>query len=635
MIEPSVKTGRAGAAPPWLRVLLPIGVAATAFLTFWPALDNEFVNWDDDKLLLECYDWRGLDLPHLQWMFTAGRLGHYQPLTWLSYAIDLRLWGDLDPRGFHLTSMVFHAFNAVLLYALALRLLRMATDRPGTDSRAGHHLGAALAALLFAAHPLRAESVAWVTERRDVLSAFFLVPCVYCYLRYATARRWAGRWYAASLTLLLLSLMSKAWGITAPALLLVLDFYPLRRLRWGWSHLRSRQALAAYLDKLPIAALAGWAAYVAARAQSFGDVMKSVETYSLPNRIAQALYGLTFYIGKTLVPASLAPIYEIPEDMNPLAGRFVAAAAAVIALTALLVLVRKRFPAGLTSWVIYGIVLSPVLGLTQSGPQLVADRYSYIACMPWALLAGAALARCWPTGEPAARRGRRALLAAGVAVALVAGLAAMTWRQALVWRSSWSLWEHALAVNPDSWNAHNNLAALYEARGDDEQALRHFRAVLAVKDDLAAGWSNVGVILARQGQEEEALQHVRQARTLASNDDAVLKQVAGVLLRLGQLRESLETYEQVLRLAPGDPQVHAGLAAALWRLDRGGEAIPHLEQAVQLMEDYARQEGRLAGRASYAPLYKRVCSDLADLHQSRGNHTRARLYAQKLRVAGE
>ena len=195
---------RPARVPVWLRVLLPLAVAVVTFVAFWPALDNGFVNWDDDVLLLENHRWRGLGRPQLEWMFTSGTLGHYHPLTWLSYALDYRLWGGLDPRGFHLTSLVFHALNAVLVYMLALGLLRMAKPDRVRAGPVARHVGAALAGLLFAVHPLRVESVVWVTERRDVLSVFFLIPCLLCYLRYATARRRAARWYVASLVLLLL-----------------------------------------------------------------------------------------------------------------------------------------------------------------------------------------------------------------------------------------------------------------------------------------------------------------------------------------------------------------------------------------------------------------------------------------------
>ncbi len=630
--EPALRSP--GTAPWWLRVLLPLVVAGAAFVTFLPALDAGFVNWDDDVLLLENHRWRGLGHPQLEWMFTSGTLGHYHPLTWLSYALDYRLWGGLDPRGFHLTSVVFHALNAVLFYVLALRLLRLA--KPGRDrgraDQVARHVGAALAALLFAVHPLRVESVVWVTERRDVLSVFFLIPCLLCYLRYATARRWAARWYVASLVLLLLSLLSKAWGITVPAVLLVLDCYPLGRLRWGWRRLVSGSARRAYLDKIPFALLAAWAALVAAKAQAYGEVMKPLDVYGLPERIAQSFYGLAFYIVKTLMPSGLLPIYELPVHMSPFEARFVAAAAGVVVLTAVLIALARRWPAGLALWACYCFALSPVLGIVQSGPQLVADRYSYISCMTWALLAGAVLTSCLKPRVDGRVRHKVAVSAGMVGAVVLVVLAGLTWGQTQVWRTSRTLWEHTLAVNPDSWTAQHNLGAVCRSEDDLDGALQHYRAALALKDDVAEAWCNIGLILAGQGNAAEAAKHMRQARTLAADNTTVLRQVAGVLLRLGHTREALDVYEELVTLVPEDPLVHMGLAGCFRRMGQLPRAIPHLEKAVELIEHFGPPGPGSAGGGQLRDAYIRACTDLIAYFNSRGSYARSKHYANKLRM---
>ena len=355
--------------PAWLRVILPITVAVVTFTAFLPALDNGFVNWDDDKILLDIYGYRGLGSLHIHWMFTHVVQGHYHPLTWLSYAIDYTLWGGLDPFGFHLTNVLLHAGNAVLLFVLATHLLRAALTPGGGGSSRGIYWGAALAALLFAVHPLRVESVAWVTERRDVLSTLFLLSSVICYVRYRTDPALATLWYGASVFLLVFSLFSKAWGMTLPLVLLVMDFYPFRRLRWGVRSLTSPDAVRAYIDKIPFVLPAVWAGGMAAWAQSATKIMKSVQEHSLTDRAAQALYGLVFYVWKTVLPTGLAPIHEIPVVMNPYALRFVVAATVVVIITTVVFGLRRRWPAGWASWVCYVIVVAPVLGIAQSGPQ--------------------------------------------------------------------------------------------------------------------------------------------------------------------------------------------------------------------------------------------------------------------------
>lgn len=257
---------------PGLRSALPLLVAGASFAAFLPALNNHFVDWDDYGFVVDNQHFRGFGAEQLRWMFTADLLGHYQPLTWISYAIDYHIWGIADASGYHLTNNILHALNAALFYFLALRLLRLAFQVPPKAESNGLYRSAALAGLLFGVHPLRVESVAWVTERRDVLSVAFLLPCVLFYLRYATgkSRRWL--WYAGSLAFLVLSLLSKAWGITLPLLLLVLDAYPLRRVRTQTPRSDVRPAWLLILEKLPFFLIAAYFAERAARAQAAGQL---------------------------------------------------------------------------------------------------------------------------------------------------------------------------------------------------------------------------------------------------------------------------------------------------------------------------------------------------------------------------
>lgn len=596
---PSRDADRArSSVPSWVRWGLPLLVTAVAFVAFAPALRNEFVNWDDDKILLENDNFRGLDSSHLRWMFTQYKMGHYHPLTWMSFAVDYRIWGLDDAFGFHLTNLVLHALNAALFYFVALRLLALAMPERSERNALTLRLGAAVAALLFAVHPLRVESVAWVTERRDVLSVFFLLPCVLCYLRYVTAasRRW--RWYVAAVVLLLLSLLSKAWGITLPAVLIVLDFYPLRRIRATRSELFSARAVRLLAEKIPFAALAAWAAYEAAEAQATAvDTMKSLEEYGFTQRIAQAFYGVGFYVWKTLLPTGLAPIYEIPVAMNPYEPRFVISAVAVIAAAVALLVFRRRWPAGLALGLVYVITVSPVLGLAQSGPQLAADRYSYISCLTWALLAGAGVV--WCLRARAKRRLPTAALLplAGVVVAVVAVLAVLTWRQSRVWRTSRDLWEHTLAVYPHTYNAHNNLGILLKKQGHYDEAEEHYVAALAIKPDMPAAINNLGSLRLRKGDVESALELFLQARELRPQDLSIRMNIGSALLRLDRYDEAIRAYQQILlakptRLIRG--KAHSNLGRALEEAGRVSEAIPHLEQSIELLPTYPHAYNNLA-----------------------------------------
>src|SRR4051812_21592681 len=243
----------AGVWPSVLRYVLPVCVVALTLACFLPVLTNGFVDWDDGQLLFQNSNYRGLDWPHIRWMFSTFYMGHYQPLTWTTFGLDYLLWG-LDPFGYHLTNLVLHCANALLFYFVALRLLLLAGRGVDAHRVSGLYLATALAALLFALHPLRVESVAWITERRDVLSGLFFLATLYCYLQGAersTARR---PWMAAAVIFYLLSLLSKAAGMALPIVLVVLDFYPLRRLASGrW---RAPEARRVWLEKIPFVILA-------------------------------------------------------------------------------------------------------------------------------------------------------------------------------------------------------------------------------------------------------------------------------------------------------------------------------------------------------------------------------------------
>lgn len=598
------------AAPWWLRWSLPVAVALITFIAFLPALGNGFVNWDDDKLLLENYHFRGFGAQQLKWMFTTTYMGHYHPLTWLSLAADYRLW-KLNPAGYHLGNIILHTLNAALFYLLALRLLSVSSSGRREPSGAALHLAAALAALLFSVHPLRVESVAWATERRDVLSTFFFIACLINYLRYAAGgtRKWV--WYSVSVALLLLSLLSKAWGITVPVVLIVLDLFPLRRLRWPWGDLTHGRAGTAWLDKIPFALLAGAGAYAAAKAQAGAEIMKPLQEYDLASRVAQSFYGLAFYVWKTFVPAALAPIYEIPLQMDPLAARFVLSAVAVLAIATLLVAVRKRWPAGLALGASYVILVSPVLGLAQSGPQLAADRYSYVPCMTWAVLGGAAL--LWGLRAWLARRlSRVALVPIGLGTtSVVVVLAALTWQQTKVWRSSQSLWEHTLKVHPDSWTGHNNLGLTLAKHGKTDEAVSHYAEALRLKPGYLKAHNNLALALAEQGQIDQAIRHFREVLRLHPGHYKAHNNLGLMLEQQARTDQAIEHYNEAVQLNPDFWEAHSNLGVALAKKGRYEQGIAHCREAARLRPDSSKvhsnlgialvQQGRFdEGMAHYA-----------------------------------
>jgi tetratricopeptide (TPR) repeat protein len=488
--------------PRWLPPGLVVVVTLTAFL---PTLGNGFASWDDALNFLDNPHYRGLGPAQLRWMFTTFHAGHYIPLTWLSLGLDYLLWG-LHPGGYHLTSLLLHAATALAFYFVSLRLLRLAL--PPTPTPAALRWGAALAALLFAVHPLRVESVAWATERRDVLSGLFYVLALLCYLKAlerAPAARprshvsWSARlrlrlpplWYGLTLACFAAAVLSKSIAVTLPVTLLVLDVYPLRRLGGsaGW------RAPRPWLEKLPFFALSVVATVVAFAALLPLGNARSVADMGFGLRALLSVYGLAFYLLKTVMPLDLSPLYPLSVTITWWHFAIVAGTAVVA------VLMRRRWPAFTAVCLVYAITLAPVLGFFHNGPQAVADRYSYLACLGWALLVGAAAAHAW-----AGARVVRAVLC----VAILA-LALLTWQQTSVWRSAVTLWSHAASQASGGRAAHANLADALDAAGRPGEAIPHYLEALRRSAKKAPWHVRLGRLYARAGDDSTAGRHLSEA----------------------------------------------------------------------------------------------------------------------------
>jgi tetratricopeptide (TPR) repeat protein len=430
----------------------------------------------------------------------------------------------MDPVGYHLQSLLLHAATALAFYFLALRLFRLALA-PAT-SPAALRWGAATAALLFAVHPLRVESVAWATERRDALSGLFYVLTLLCYVKAAASAEaaparlrlheswsarlrlrlpphesWSARlrlrlpplWYGLSLACFAAALLSKSIVVTLPVALLVLDVYPLRRLGGaaGWRVPRP------WLEKLPFFALSAITAVVAFKALLTLGNTRSLADLGIGARIFLSVYGSAFYVFKTVVPLDLSPLYPLTVTITWWHFAF------VIAATLVAVFMRRRWPAFTAVWLVYVITVSPVLGFFHNGPQAVADRYSYLACLGWALLIAAAAAQPWP-----GVRVVRALLCAAVIV-----LCLLTWQQASVWRSAVTLWSHAASLGSGGRAAHANLAEALEADGRPREAIPHYLEALRRSAKKASWHVHLGRLYARLGDDTSALRHFSEALT--------------------------------------------------------------------------------------------------------------------------
>jgi tetratricopeptide (TPR) repeat protein len=545
-------------------------IVAAVFAAFSPALSAGFVDWDDPGNFLENTSYRGLALANLKWMATTFLGGPYQPLSWLTLGIDHALWG-MDARGYHFTNVCLHAIGAVAFYYLATLLLPLCRRDLGERTIV---LASAFAALLFAVHPLRVESVAWITERRDVLSGIFFVLTIAWYLRSRTVERASDRrkWYVASLVALTVSLLSKATGMSMPFVLLALDMWPLRR--------SLRSALA---DKIPFLLVAIPFAIVAMIGQSAPPRhLSTLAEHGIGQRIAQASYSAVFYPWKTLVPTGLAAIYDLPAPFDPWAARFVVAIACAVVITLALFALRRRVPAAWTAWWTFLVIVAPTSGLASAGPQLVADRYSYLSCMSFALLAAGALFAFVP----------RAALASSIAIVLV--LATLTWRQTWTWHDAERLNEHTLDVNPASYIAHTNLGHVYFARGDLESAEIEERAALEAQPDSARAHSNLANVLYERRNSAEALAEYERALALSPGDAEIEKDLAATYWQQGRAKLAVEHYRRALELRPRWPEVEIGLA---WILATHKKAeIRNGAEALTLGQQFVHDSANVSAR---------------------------------------
>src|SRR5438876_1534437 len=482
----------------WGSWLVPVLIALVTFIAFLPTLRNQFVDWDDFKNFLDNPYYRGLAWTQLRWMWTT-HLGHYIPLTWMTFGLDYLLWG-MNPLGYHLTNLLLHSANGVVFFFVVCRILARAL--PGLSER-GHALAvsAGVAALVFAIHPLRVESVAWATERRDVLSGLFYLLTILMYLRaYEFGARGRG-WYWLAVAVFVCALLSKSMVVNLPVVLLILDVYPLRRLGGaiGWW---SEPARRVYVEKIPFVLLAAAASAIAVMAQSSVHAAASLAQLSVPGRLVVSAYGLGFYLWKMVVPVNLSPLYELPRTMDPVAPPFILSYALVLAITAIVLALRRPVPGLLAAWVAYVVVLLPVLGILQSGPQIAADRYTYLAGLGWASLAGAGLLSTWRRWPP--------FVLTGLAVVLLSGLGTLTWNQVEVWHDSEKLWTHALAIDPKTSMAQFGLGRVLADQGKPAEAIEHYRQALNIKPDYGAAHYNWGVVLGQQGKPADAIEQYLQ-----------------------------------------------------------------------------------------------------------------------------
>ena len=551
---------------------IAFGLGLLTFAVFLPALWNEFVHWDDQVNIIKNRGYRGLGPDQLRWMFSTILMGHWIPVTWLTFGVDYTLWG-MKPFGYHLTSVVLHALDVAFLYLVALRLLRMARTWP----ERARNVGAAAAALFFGLHPLRAESVAWVTERRDVLSMALFLLSVLLYLRAHDEPPSRRRLIVLSVLSFAVGLASKSMIMTLPAVLVILDIYPLRRLRFEPGSWPTNRAV--LFEKVPYAVLGLVGAGLGYYGQQANHYFTSLDRYPLPARIAIIGAATLFYVWKTVLPIGLSPMYELPAHVGLLDIRFGAAWLAVLTLTAVAVILRRRCPAILAGWASYLVMLAPVSGIAHAGYQVASDRYSYLPSLGLALLVGAGL------GGLLAYRGsaRPAFVhtAAGAIVALIAALGVLSWQQVQVWRDTGTLWTYAIEAEPTCSVCHANLGVWLNNNNNYDAAIHHLETALSLRPDRTGPRMYLGMALVNARRPQDGIVQFEKRLAEKPKDVDALVVLGVALIRQERYEEARATFVRALEIAPKNAMARLNYATVVAYLGRRDEALAEHRRAVE------------------------------------------------------
>jgi Tfp pilus assembly protein PilF len=581
-------TGAAVLNDRWTVWAVCIFLAAITFAVFWRTVHYEFVNYDDGDYVYEnpvvC---GGLTLNGIAQAFIHGSFDNWDPLTTISHMLDCQFYG-LNPGGHHLTNVLLHTTTVIVLF-LVLR------------GMTGFLWRSAFVAAVFAIHPLRVESVAWVSERKDVLSGLFFALTIGAYVRYAR-RPWASARYGLVVLLFALGLMCKPMLVTLPFVLLLLDFWPLKRFNQPGGRLVPWRLI---VEKLPLFGLCVAVCMVTLFAQK-----REMQSLSLALRIGNALFSYVAYLGRMFYPVNLSVFYPYPDNGLPL-WEIVLAAMLLAGISLGVFLWRRKHPCLLAGWLWYLIMLAPVIGLVQVGIQAQADRYTYLPQI------GLYLLLTWMAADLCAGwRYCRAMLGGCSTIILVA-LFFCARAQTSYWQNSESLWTHVLACAPDNFVGHNSLGNALFKKGDVNGAIAHYEQALQIKPGYADAHNNLGNALLQKGSVDEAATQFQKALEIDPDNANAHNNLGNALLQKGNVDQAIVQFQKALQIKPDLAEACYNLGNALLKKGDVAEAIAHYQHALQIKPDLAEAHINLGnallqkGNVAEAIIHYRKALELA------------------------
>ncbi len=578
---------------PMNLILVCVLLGLVVALVFLPVLGNGFVQWDDDITLHRNPHVQGLDIQRLHWMFTDVSYSmRYKPLSWLSIAVIHAVSG-LKPFSYHLVSLLFHCGNAALVFWVLRKLMEM---KKGAEIGPPLLLSvfAALGALIWAVHPLRVEAVARITDMTYCQSLFFVLISLWCYLRAVQIEEVDGawkRWYWSSVVAFGFAMGTYPFVFAYPAVLLVLDFYLLRRFGMNkawWRHSKARRI---WLEKLPFLLLSGVllvTLYGRLNASGIWENHEVDDQFGWFAHAMQAFYVWAYFVWKPLAPFDLSPVYTTLVSFDPRDWRFVTSTLFVIGLTCLLFWKRRQWPLVWALWICHLVFFIPALGLTEH-PHYASDRYSYVPGVLWAaLLAGGLLEVC--------HRSKMCAWAIVVVIVLTTSLATMSARQTRIWRDTVTLFEYMIAKlgdNPYRADIHLRLADYYFELGKLDDAIVQYRKIVPFMPENSMMHNNLGILLMKRGRLDEAFLELKKAASLDPQAGSVRKYLGAVLSRQARFEEASVELQEAVRLEPSDAEAHNSLGLVLMEQGQLDKAINHFQEAVKLQPQDARARSNL------------------------------------------
>ena len=541
------------------NLLICIVLAVITIIIYWQAQEFKFIYYDDNEYVTEkVHVMAGITWPGVKWALGATESGFWHPLTWLSLMLDRELFNN-HPGGFHWTNVIIHILNTLFLFFT----LKAATAAP---------LRSAFVALLFAIHPLHVESVAWVSQRKDLLSSFFGFLCLLSYVKYTGFPTW--RRYLLVLVFFILSLMSKPMIVTFPLVMLLMDYWPLKRIASFWAGssaeqespkppnrcVTKRSFKALLMEKLPFFLLSAVASALVIFTEKKIGALTTLESLSIAERSSNAVVSYAKYIVMMFWPADLAFLY--PHPVTQPIVQVLGAAILILLVTAIVAFSFKRKPYLLFGWCWYFVILLPVIGLIQVGPHALADRYTYIS------LVGLFLMLVWGVFDVSKQWRYRSVWLWMIGLTTAIALSLTAWVQIGYWRNSVTLFEHALKVTTGNYIALNNLGCIYLGNGEVDRGMSYFKEAVSVKPKYAPLYHNIGVGLFCKGQYEESISYLMKAQKMSFRNDENFRYLGDAYIKIGKNNLALEAYRSALKLNENSDQAKAGIDRVLKKRNR-------------------------------------------------------------------